>query len=162
MGAELTIDHTSADASLPTEADIPIVPWLDEHTGAAVRAITVAAATQHPEVAAIILFGSVARHEERPLDDDEPSDVDLLVLIDPGQGRDHLSLEEIIAIHATVGDITYRDDPPREIQIMLAVRGLADWESLFVENVARDGVLLWARGPLPAALAPVAARAVGR
>lgn len=159
MGNELIATHEYGDNTSPASM-LSRVPWLDERTGRSVRNVVMALGYRHPVVVAVILFGSVARHEERPLDDDEPSDVDLLVLVDPGQGRDYLSLEETIAIHATVGDITYRDDPPREIQIMLAVRDLADWDSLFVENVARDGVLLWARGPLPAALAPVAERAV--
>ncbi len=41
---------------------------------------------------------------------------------------------------------------------MLAVRDLADWDLTFVESVARDGILLWARGPLPSSLADVASR----
>lgn len=41
---------------------------------------------------------------------------------------------------------------------MPVVHDLADWDEMFVENVARDGLLLWARGPLPDVLAPVAER----
>lgn len=37
---------------------------------------------------------------------------------------------------------------------MLASRRLREWDS----NVARDGILLFARGPLPGLLAPVAKR----
>jgi len=39
---------------------------------------------------------------------------------------------------------------------------LAGLDACFVENVARDGRLLWARGPLPTALAPIAARWAAR
>jgi hypothetical protein len=45
------------------------------------------------------------------------------------------------------------------VQITIADRDLADWDPLFVANVARDGILLWARGPLRASLTPVAERA---
>lgn len=41
---------------------------------------------------------------------------------------------------------------------MLASRRLREWGSTFVANVARDGILLFARGPLPGLLAPVAKR----
>jgi predicted nucleotidyltransferase len=62
---------------------IPLIPWLDRETAAAVADIVWSAAREHPEVQAAILFGSVARHEERPLDDAQPSDVDVLLVIDP-------------------------------------------------------------------------------
>jgi hypothetical protein len=45
------------------------------------------------------------------------------------------------------------------MQVILATRDLTDWDPPFLEHVARDGVLLWARRPLPVALAPVAERA---
>lgn len=161
MGNELIATHENND-DISLASSLCRVPWLDECTEKSLRNVVTALRDRHPVADAVILYGSVARHKERPLDDDEPSDVDLLVVVDPGQGRDRLSLEETVAIHATVGDITYHDDPPREIQIMLAVRDLKDWDPLFVENVARDGLLLWARGPLPTALAPVAERAASR
>ena len=44
------------------------------------------------------------------------------------------------------------------MQAILAPFNLAGWDNLFISNVARDGVLLWARRPLPDALAPVMAR----
>ncbi len=48
--------------------------------------------------------------------------------------------------------------PPREVQTLPVVWDLADWDPTFVASVARDGILLWARGALPPALAGVAAR----
>ena len=56
---------------------IPAIPWLDTVTADAVADVTQSLIQRHPEVQAVILFGSVARHEERPLDDPHPSDVDL-------------------------------------------------------------------------------------
>lgn len=56
-------------------------PWLDEETSALVREKAELLAQRHPDVLAIILYGSVARHEERSLDGPDPSDVDLLVVI---------------------------------------------------------------------------------
>ncbi len=48
------------------------LPWLDASTAELVKETTHALGDHH-EVQAVILFGSVARHEERPLDDDEPA-----------------------------------------------------------------------------------------
>jgi len=45
-----------------------IPPWLDEETSALVRDTAELLAQRHSDVLAIILYGSVARHEERPLD----------------------------------------------------------------------------------------------
>ena len=64
MGTELT----------PTPAGTPhtallSIPWLDPKTTSSVADIIQSVALHHPEVQAIILFGSVARHEERPLND---------------------------------------------------------------------------------------------
>ncbi len=58
-----------------------IPPWLDEETSALVREKAELLAQRHPDVLAIILYGSVARHEERSLDAPDPSDVDLLVVL---------------------------------------------------------------------------------
>jgi len=133
-------------------------PWLDARSAALAHAIA-GAVGEHHEVQAAILFGSVARHDERPLEDDEPSDVDLLILADPGVGRSRLSVEQQLAIYETVGRMRRQyGDTPREVQVTLTEASLADWDATFIENVARDGVLLWARGPLPASLARLAAR----
>ncbi len=153
MGTELT------ETTAPAESDIPVVPWLDERTAGLVRAITATVAHRHPDLRAVILYGSVARHEERSLDDTEPSDVDLLLLFDLEPGINRLPRDRTIAVFESVG--LARDRylyTPREVQIMLAVRDLADWDPAFVANVARDGLLLWSRGPLPAPLAAVEAR----
>ncbi len=135
---------------------LDMTPWLDSVSAALVSSITRALSESHAEVRVVILFGSVARHEERPLDDDEPSDVDLLVLVDPGLGRSRLPLDQTLAIYGTVGRMEDQHrDAPREVQVTLAEVDLADWDSTFVENIAREGIVLWARGPLPASLAPL-------
>ncbi len=141
---------------------IRMLPWLDQRTAELVQAVTTAVA-EYPEVQGIILFGSIARHDERPLADSEPSDVDLLLLVDSGSESGRLPLSREVSLHISIGQISdYYRDAPREVQITIAERDLADWDPLFVENVARDGVLLWARGPLPPSLAPVAERAARR
>jgi predicted nucleotidyltransferase len=118
-------------------------------------------AVEHPEALAVILFGSVARHEERPLDDLQLSDVDLLLLVDATaldpQAR-RLSREQELALHHTIGEADYRHRSPREIQVMFMDRDLERWDPMFIEHVAHDGVLLWARGPLPTPFAPIAER----
>jgi predicted nucleotidyltransferase len=137
------------------------IPWLDPATNAAVHEIIRALAEDHPEAQAVILFGSVARHEERSLDDPEPSDVDLLLLLDAhavDPALERLSYQQELALRATVGEADYRWPAPRIIQVLFIYRTLAGWDPLFIENVARDGILLWSRGPLPDRLETVAER----
>lgn len=161
MGAELTARSSQElAAEISQEAAIPVVPWLDEQTAGLVRAIAATVARRHPDLRAVLLYGSVARHQERPLDDPHPSDVDLLLLFDLEPELDRIPHERRTAIFRSIG--LARDRylvTPREVQIMLAVRGLEDWDPTFVANVARDGLVLWTRGPLPACLAAVASRA---
>ncbi len=132
---------------------------LDQETVAFLEA-TMAALRCEPEIYALILFGSVARNEERPVTDSEPSDVDVLVLIDSKSGTGRLPLSRDVELRILIGAVSdqYRH-AQREVQFTFARRDLAGWDPLFVENVARDGILLWARGPLPEPFAPIAERA---
>jgi hypothetical protein len=158
MGTDLTDETDLTTSGRPA---VPTVPWLDPATAAGVVDIVQSLAAGHPEAYAVILFGSVARREERPLDDPEPSDVDLLLLLDvpvarPGvRGWTH---EQEVALVHTIGEADYRQRAPREIKYIFATRDLDGCDDLFVENVAHDGILLWARGPLPVPLAAIAAR----
>jgi predicted nucleotidyltransferase len=137
------------------------MPWLDPATAAGVVDIVQSLAVEHPEAYAVILFGSVARREERSLDDSEPSDVDLLLLFDPAvldPSARGLTREQELALIHTIGEADYRQQSPREIKFIFASRDLEGCDELFIDNVARDGILLWARGPLPAPLAAIAER----
>lgn len=165
MGAELSARKEQSlrrrTAAAPTEAEIAVVSWLDARIAQLVRATIAAIARDHPELVAAILFGSIARHDERPLSDAEPSDVDLLLLFDSRVGPTRISGDKLLAICASAGQVLDRyADAPREAQTIPATWALAEWDAAFVENVARDGILLWARGPLPPALAAVGARDV--
>lgn len=143
----------------PAEPAIALVPWLDERTSGLVRSIVASVAECHPEFRAAILYGSVARREERPLADPEPSDVDVLLLFDVTPGQVDIPFPLYRAIFASIGEARQRYlYPPREVQALPVPSDLRGWDPAFVENVARDGVLLWARQPLPPRLAPVAAR----
>jgi predicted nucleotidyltransferase len=132
-------------------ASVPMIPWLDPETAADVVDITQSVAVQHPEAQAVVLFGSVARREQRSLDDPEPSDVDLLVLVDPkvyDPTAERLTHAQQLALFHTIGEADYRHRlAPREIKTLLIQCDLKDWDPMFIENVARDGVLLWARNP---------------
>jgi predicted nucleotidyltransferase len=150
---------SSGDMTTPyLRLDMPIPSWLDDQTATLVRAITLQLVERHADVLAVILFGSVARHDERPLDAPAPSDVDLLLLV-----PECLPEERALAIHHTIGEA---GNPygytPREVQVLLMERDQANWDSTFVANVAREGWLLWAREPLPRSFAPIAARAPSR
>ena len=72
-------------------------PWLDEETSTLVREKVELLAQRHPEVVAIILYGSVARHEERSLDEPDPSDVDLLVVLNGN--RDAVRSQMLALVH---------------------------------------------------------------
>jgi predicted nucleotidyltransferase len=167
MGTDLnqTANDTTPNIDLSSATTPPrvrLISWLDEETATAVADITRSVAECHPEVQAVILFGSVARHEERPLDDPQPSDVDLLLVLDvtaldPTATR--LTREQDLALIHTIGEADYRHRAPREIKSLFIYRDLANWDPMFIENVARDGILLWSRGPLPAAFAPIEQRA---
>lgn len=123
-----------------------VVPWLDHETSALVAAIVAVVAADHPAVQAAILFGSTARHEERPLDDPLPSDLDLLLVVTPDPVRQRLPYAQQLALWESIGDAQYSHrDAPREVEVTLVESTLADWDELFVANVARDGRLLWMR-----------------
>lgn len=122
------------------------VPWLDAKTATLVAAIIAVVAAKHPEVEAAILFGSLARHEERPLDDPSPSDVDLLLLVRPDPARQRLPYAQQLALWESIGNMQYRyRDAPREVEVTLTESTLADWDEMFVTNVAHDGIYLWTR-----------------
>jgi predicted nucleotidyltransferase len=149
-------DSPGALAALRTR-----LPWLDQGIAELLVGVAADLAHMHPEVRALILFGSLARHEERPLGVSRPSDVDLLVLLRPiaGATKARVRLEDKLGLYHTIGEREYRHAAlARGLEVVLADERLADWDERFIENVARDGVLLWTRGPLPAVLTSVAAR----
>ena len=130
---------------------ISLPPWLDAQMGALVWDIVVTLASHYPGLLAVVLFGSVARREERPLSDPQPSDVDLLAIFDSDE--DPVYLPRGLDITHTIGLARNRHlDAPREVQVMLASHMMREWDTTFLANVARDGLLLWARGPLPTPL----------
>ena len=128
-----------------------IPPWLDEETSALVREKTELLAQRHKEVLAIILYGSVARHEERPLDEPDTSDVDLLVVLN---GNHDVVLSQLLALVHTAGLAEDRHlDAPREVKLMFSSRTSQEWDPEFIANVKRDGRILYRRGKLPAPFA---------
>jgi len=44
-------------------------------------------------------------------------------------------------------------DAPREVNVLLSDRTMQTWDAMFLDNIAREGILLYARGPLLAQLA---------
>lgn len=126
--------------------------WLDSETRALIKDMIGMLAEQHPDLAAVILYGSVTRHEERPLDAPDPSDVDLLAILDSDDP--HADLHQGDALFHTLGLAYNRHlDAPREVKVQFASRTLQEWDPTFVANVARDGIVLFARGTLPSPLA---------
>ena len=145
--------HIDESSPIPGTTNATI-PWLDPLTSAELAVMSQSVEREQPAVLAMILFGSVARHDERLLSDVEPSDVDILLLVKNG-----LTEAEALAIHHTMGTAAMTCRPsPRAIEPLLVEIGLASWDASFVANVARDGLLLWTRGPLPTPLAAVERR----
>ena len=126
----------------------PAPSWLDPATRALVEdTVRTLAARYEETLLAVILFGSVARHEERPMGDAFPSDVDLLAVFD----RDALPLDERLAIFATVGEACTRHlDAPREVNVLPVTRTPVDWDPSFLANVSHDGIVLYQAENLPA------------
>ncbi len=123
--------------------------WLDNETRALVEDIIRTLTKRHTDVLGIVLYGSVARHEERSLDEPDTSDVDLLVVLDSDDPL--VDVHQGDALAHTVGLAYMRHlDAPREVQVLFTSRALQQqWDPTFIENVARDGIVLYSRGPLP-------------
>ncbi|HEV2238969.1 MAG TPA: nucleotidyltransferase domain-containing protein [Ktedonobacterales bacterium] len=144
MGNKLTKSTNHRGGNCPS--------WLDHASADLVNDIVRVLSAKRPDLLAILLYGSVARQEERPIEDQSPSDVDLLAIFD--------SDDEAIAIHqgkalfALLGEAyNWHLDVPRDVKVMFASRTLAEWDASFIAHVAQDAIVLWARGPLPASLA---------
>ncbi|SRR5713101_2749266 len=130
--------------------DIP--KWLDRATRALVGDIISLLSERHPDLLAVILYGSVARHEERPLGAFNSSDVDLLAVFDTDDSL--LDVHQGDSLSHTLGLAYMRHlDAPREVKVMFASRTLQEWDPTFIANVMRDGILLYTCGSLPAPFA---------
>ncbi len=139
-----------ADGHRRAAEDIP--SWLDCETQDLINDIISTLSERHPDLLAIILYGSVARHEERRLGTSNTSDVDLLAVFDSDDPLLDVHRGDILA--HTLGLAYSRHlDAPREVQVMFASRTLQEWDVTFIANVMRDGIVLFARGPLPASFA---------
>jgi predicted nucleotidyltransferase len=122
--------------------------WFDKATRALVEDIIGFLAERHPDLLAIILYGSVARHEERPLGAFHPSDVDLLAVFDSDDPL--LDVHQGDSLSHTLGlAYTRHLDAPREVHVLFASRNFQEWDPTFIANVSRDGIILYKRGPLP-------------
>jgi predicted nucleotidyltransferase len=127
-------------------------PHLDRETRLLVDEMVELLVKRHPDILAIILYGSIARHEERTLDDPYPSDVDILVVVDTEDRRGIRAAEE--SLFETLGVAKmHRLQAPREVNVMFSSRTSEEWDPTFIENVKRDGIILYGRVPLPAAFA---------
>lgn len=148
-------------AELMDERLVPEVPWLDVATNSYLRRRITRAVSVNSDLEAVILFGSAARQELRPMTDREPSDVDVLFLMHAPSGTIHpkrITREQHLAISRAEVEAypdTF-DDTLRPIQTIVADPSFEGSDGSFVESIARDGILLWARSALPAALALVA------
>ena len=77
-----------------------------------------------------------------------PSDVDLLAVFDSDDPL--LDVHQGDSLSHTLGlAYTRHLDAPREVKVMFSSRSLQEWDPTFIANVARDGIVLFKRGPLP-------------
>lgn len=134
-------------------------PWIESQTRLLLDDLIEALTQAHKDVLAVVLYGSVARHQERPLDDAHPSDVDVLAVFDDEDP--HLTAHRGMEITRTLNRVYARYvDAPRDVQVMFASRTLGEWDPTFIASVLRDGLILWARAPLPDTLKPLLGRYV--
>lgn len=172
-------DHELALQDTPDCEAVMMPPWVEREsrTAAAIRRVAGDTAAVHPAVASIILYGSLARGDMRLLDDPDPSDVDLLILAllpAPDTADATVAAEPIIRTIRQAADQgaceAAQSDPEdleivgqrvkRDLEALVSPWDLASaWDSLFVETVNADGIVLWTRQPLPEALEPLARRA---
>mgnify|MGYP001327309620 CR=1 FL=1 len=135
---------------LQKTTNIPL--WLDTATRALIEDIIRLLSERHPDLLAVILYGSMARHEERPIDASNTSDVDLLAVFTNDDPL--LDVHQGDSLSHTLGLAYMRHlDAPREVQVMFASHTLQEWDPTFIANVRRDGIVLYARGALPTPLA---------
>ncbi len=121
-----------------------IPSWLEPETSAYVKNIIDALASRHADlIQSIILYGSIARHDERPIDDPHPNYVDLLVVWKSNERDD--TAESLV--NATLSEAFHRHlDAPREVNILYGTPSMRTWDPMFPENVIRDGIPLY--GPM--------------
>ncbi len=121
---------------------IPIPTHLDQQSRLLLEeTVRLLIERQHDILRAVILFGSVARGEERPLADVQPSDVDVLAIFEAGE---RLSLAKRLLITETILQALDRHlDAPRDINVLFGTRTLAEWHADFVANIERDSIILY-------------------
>ena len=128
-------------------------PHLDRETGLLIDDMVELLVNHHPDILAIILYGSIARHEERALDDPYPSDVDILVVLDTNDRRGIRATEK--SLFETIGGAKMQHlRAKRDVNVLFSSRTSEEWDPTFIENVKRDGIILYGRVPLPTAFAP--------
>jgi predicted nucleotidyltransferase len=100
--------------------------WLDSETSALVRDKIEMLISRHSDILAIILYGSVVRHEERSIDEPDPSDVNLLAVFDGD--RSSIRPQELALSH-TMGLAENRHlQAPREVNVMFSSRTTQEWD----------------------------------
>ncbi len=119
---------------------------LDRATNALIEDLKISLTLQFPDLLNLLLFGSVARHEERPLDNLLQSDVDLLAIFDSDD--DPLLSQRGLQIIHTIGEAIWRhQDAPREVDVKLASRAMSEWDTDFVHHIAQDAIVLYGQPP---------------
>jgi predicted nucleotidyltransferase len=131
--------------------------WLDRATASLTEDIVKTLAQHRSDLLAVILYGSVARHDERPVDDINASDVDLLAIFDSDD--ELFSIHQGKALFSILGMAYNRHlDTLRDVKVMFSSRTMQEWDPTFIAGVARDGVPLWTRDTLLGALSAVEGR----
>ena len=119
-----------------------IPSWIMPETASHLQDIIARLVDQHEDsILGIVLYGSFARHEARPLDDRDPSDLDLLILVNTDE---EITGADYHAVFHSLGLAHQQHlDDPQEIVVMLGTRHMREWDAMFVENIMRDGIVLY-------------------
>lgn len=94
------------------------------------------AAQKIPKLAHLIIYGSVARGEE-----ERGSDVDILLIFDSEEDPEKIDLAKVARKEIEYAFVNAGCD--RNAQITMT--NLSDIDDSFIENVAREGVVVWGR-----------------
>lgn len=146
--------------STPRRLGIDVPPWLDTNTFAPEWEIIRAVAGRLKGVLAMILYGAATHRQEFIRGKLGPVTLELLVIMDTDDEqvvqKAHTPLKQILT---TIRGFELTDFDDLYMRFTFVSRDLREVESQLIATVAQDGLLIWARGPVPQVLAAVAMRA---
>lgn len=149
-------------SQLSTRRDLAIVlpPWLDDDLYIGELEIVHAMILHLPDILAVILYGAAVHRQDFVSGGSGPVTLELLVIMDTDDEQVALNAQiSLTQILTTTHGFQPNDLSELYMRLTFVSRGLRERENQLIATVARDGLLIWARAPVPPVLAAVAMRA---